>query len=112
MKANQIQAYTTGPKAALKDIWTKMTAGDIETWEGNAKGWFTHLGEGNQWKNKAWLEPTIVEKQALVLRLWFAKGLDPRKKESVRGVYLGRFSGMLVTHFGERFSNIEIVEAD
>jgi hypothetical protein len=90
---------TSKPKALLAKIKNAIDDKSIETWEYDGDGDFTHTPD--QWRNKAWLRPTIEEGQ-LSFRLLPQK--DVKLTKVVYGVYHGRFIEMLLTHFDEDFT--------
>ena len=88
-----IYIKTANPKGLLDDIKQSIGNKVIQTWIEDEEGDFTH---DSQWKNKAWFHPQIKNGQ-------LAFGLVGRKDESmtklIYGIYHGRFSEMLLTHF-------------
>lgn len=89
----------------LNAIKKAIDNGHIETWSYDSDGDFTH--NVDQWKNKAWLRPQIYsDALELVLVSPHATPLVP----IVRGVYLGRFSEMLIAHFDQSISSISILK--
>lgn len=96
---------TSEPSVLLKAIKTGIAEGDIETWSCDRDGAFSHETDSGQWKGKARLKQT-VEADRIVFKLSWLNGSE--HEPAVRGVYEGRFVEMLVTHFRDRFSSIEV----
>jgi hypothetical protein len=93
---------TANPSALLAAIRTEIDSKEVETWEYDDDGDFTHTPV--QWKNRAWLRP---QTGTGMLRFGF---LGPRNVEMTKliyGVYHGRFIEMLLTHFDDRFSSVD-----
>ncbi len=93
------------PQELLKLIKDKIKNEEIETWEIDEEGDFTHVPD--QWRKEAWLRPHVDrDNQILVFGI-----LGRRSKPMynvVYAVYHGRFSEMLLTHFGEEIKCINI----
>lgn len=105
MKAH-IQAFTGDGQKLLAAIKKSIDNKQIGTWSYDSAGDLTH--DVPQWINKAWLKPT-VNPQGIDFQILVPEGvaqLDP----TTRGVYLGRFSEMLVTHFDASLTSIRIVD--
>jgi hypothetical protein len=93
-----VTAYTDNPKQLLRAIKQAIDDNVVQTWSYDADGDFTHIPE--QWKNEAWLRPTI-HSDRIVFNI-----INPRGKNITRtiyAVYHGRFTEMLLTHFDEKF---------
>jgi len=102
MNANILWARTTDPAGLLKAIKTAIDKGHVRTWKYDTDGDFTHCVQ--QWEGKAWLRPTIGI-GALGLSFRVPKtGEEPE----VRGVYLGRFSEMLINHFRSSVASLDL----
>ena len=95
-----IVVVTSKPKTLLAAIKKAIDDKDVETWEYDSDGDFTHTPP--QWRQKAWLRPVVQEGQ-LTFKLLPQK--DVSLTNAVNGVYHGRFIEMLVTHFAEQFSS-------
>lgn len=97
-----IYISTDNPQGLLDNIRKNIESQTIQTWNEDSEGDFTHV---SQWKEKAWFKPFIREN-----RLDF--GLIGRKDEDmtkmIYGVYHGRFSEMLLTHFDLMINSIEL----
>lgn len=91
--------YTSQPQKLLDNIKKAIAEKKIDTWECDKDGDFTHVPE--QWKGKGWLRPKIVA-GTLQLGLLGQQGIVMNRV--IYGVYHGRFSEMLFTHFHGDFS--------
>jgi hypothetical protein len=91
---------TPGPNGLLAAIKKAIDDGDIDTWEYDEDGDFTHVPP--QWNKKAWLRP-VVTSGLLQFGLLGQKGIAMTK--TIYGVYHGRFIEMLLTHFDDSFSS-------
>ena len=93
---------TTDPHGLLNAIKESIDNQIVQTWSIDEEGDFTHA---SQWKNKAWLKPVVQSDQ-------LAFGLIGRKDEimtkAVYGIFHGRFSEMLLTHFDGNITSIEL----
>ncbi|MCR5152560.1 MAG: hypothetical protein K6A98_05340 [Prevotella sp.] len=94
---------TTGnPESLLNDIRDSIEKQNVQTWSVDVQGDFTHV---SQWKEKAWFRAYVRTK-----RLVF--GLIGRKDEAmtkmVYGLYHGRFSEMLLTHFDANIEDLNL----
>lgn len=96
-----IIVQTPAPAKLLADIKTAIKEGHVETWLVDPEGDFTH--EPEQWRKKAWLNPTVVP-GVLVFGLLGQKNVTMTK--AIYGTYHGRFIEMLLTHFDDEFTSI------
>lgn len=100
-----IYITTDKPQGLLDSIREKIENQTIQTWNEDSEGDFTHV---SQWKEKAWFKPYVQQDQKS--RLTF--GLIGRKDETMTkrlyGIYHGRFSEMLLTHFDSMINSIEL----
>jgi hypothetical protein len=90
---------TPNPKDLLASIRKAIDESKVETWSYDQDGDFTHTP--NQWIYQAWLRPVVVP-GALIFGLVGKK--DVQMTKVVYGVYHGRFTEMLLTHFDDDFS--------
>lgn len=95
-----VNVQTDSPEELLNSIYSAIEDGTIQTWESDQDGDFTH--SPHQWKNKAWLRPSI-EGGDLVLNILWPQGQKLSKE--VYAVYHGRFIEMLLAHFDDSFSD-------
>lgn len=94
--------YTENPELLLETFNDNISRGDIETWDTNTKGYFTHTAR--QWQNRAWLKPKIEESR-LALYIIPPKGVWI--SSVVYGVYHGRFVEAMLVHCDTLFSRSE-----
>ncbi len=96
-----IRIATANPSTLLAKIRQAIISGQIETWQVDKDGDFTHSPQ--QWRHRAWLRPFIREES-----LEF--GILPNKESglgrSVYAIYHGRFIEMLLTHFDGDFDRV------
>jgi hypothetical protein len=86
---------TTTPKKLLVTFKKAIDDGHIVTWEyDKTSGDFTHTPP--QWKNKAWLRPTVYEGQRLVFNIIGRN--DEKLLKATYGLYHGRFIESMLTH--------------
>lgn len=93
---------TPSPNKLLADIKAAVERKEVDTWQYDADGDFTHSPE--QWARKAWLRPRI-ENGDLIFTILPRK--DTPVSKIVYGVYHGRFIEMLLNHFDTAFSQTE-----
>lgn len=97
-----IYISTNNPQGLLDEIRENIENKVIQTWIIDEDGDFTHV---SQWKNKAWFKSRVYNG-----RLEF--GLIGRKDEPmsklIYGLYHGRFSEMLLTHFDGRIEELQL----
>ncbi|KWE77275.1 hypothetical protein WL78_00500 [Burkholderia ubonensis] len=92
---------TDDPAQLLSDIRKKISQKHIETWFFDNAGDFSHTPE--QWRYKAWLRPHVEPGQ---LRFSLISNNKINLTKAIYGVYHGRFSEMLLTHFEDRFHEL------
>jgi hypothetical protein len=96
-----ITLYTTTPQKLLNDFKKKIDEGHIATWSYDKDGDFTH--ETNQWRNSAWLVPTI--ETGVALKFKFLGNSKVLTTWALYGIYQGRFIESMVTHCHDLFTN-------
>ncbi|MDQ3032734.1 MAG: hypothetical protein M3Y87_09980 [Myxococcota bacterium] len=94
--------HTADAEALLVQIQTAIDGGKVRTWGYDRDGDFTHTAE--QWQNKAWLRPRLLNAERLVLNIIAPRGQQVTK--AIYGVYHGRFAEMVLTHFDEHCESI------
>jgi hypothetical protein len=100
-----VKVFAASPQELLAAIGREIDNGEITTWEMTSQGSFTHTPASGQWKNKAWLRPTIGDK-SIVFNIIRPKGGNVSKE--VYAVYHGRFSEMLLAHFDAELTAIRL----
>jgi len=94
-----VKVICNNPLQLLSEIKSAIANGNIQTWQLDKDGDFTHAPV--QWQYKAWMRPRITP-GLLTFNI-----LGPSKStlsKEVYGVYHGRFIEMLLTHFDVKFS--------
>lgn len=101
-----ITIKTADSNQLVAAITTEIKEGKIETWNCqfyNSFDYFTHTSV--QWLRKAWLKPCIKPNE-VSFTIVYPNGKTANRV--IEGIYYGRFIGMLLTHFPNRFSSIEV----
>lgn len=96
-------AITSKPDDLLSRIRSQIDAGNIDTWEYDDAGDFTHVPD--QWHRRAWLHPIATPSGALLTFKLIARE-NAIVTPTIYGVYHGRFIEMLVTHFENEFEYV------
>lgn len=91
---------TTDPKRLLTDVKTAIDTGKVVTWSYDKDGDFTHTPP--QWKNQAWLRPSIDPGRLTLTFLGNAKLVTSKEAYAI---YHGRFIEMMLAHFDKQFSS-------
>lgn len=99
-----ITVLTSNPRGLIEKINKFVSEGKSQTWEIDSDGDFTHSPE--QWKNEAWFTVSFINEDSIVFGMLPPIG-DVITSE-VYAIYHGRFSEMLLSHFDEDFSEIQI----
>lgn len=98
-----IFVITNQPRKLLENLKRKINDKKIDTWLYDNDGDFYHVP--NQWKFKAWLSP-FVENNRLVFGIIGQKEIN--LSTLAYAVYHGRFVEMLLNHFDQQFSEVNI----
>lgn len=85
--------------AAIKQAIDK---GEIATWAYDADGDFTHTPD--QFREEAWMRPHVPAQGPLTFGIVGKTGVPMTK--ALYGIYHGRFSEMLLTHFDDTITNV------
>lgn len=91
------------PAVILAVLKRKIDNKEIDTWEYDEDGDFTHSAP--QWKNKAWFSP-ICKDDMLEFRILGRKETKMTKMEY--SVYHGRFTEMLLNYFSNCIVTFEL----
>src|SRR5574337_1256706 len=91
---------TSDPRGLLELARAGVNAGEIETWECDADGDFTH--NPPQWNKKAWFRPRL-ESDRIIFNIFPPRG--ERLSTAVYAIYHGRLIEMLLNHFDRKFSS-------
>ncbi len=100
-----IKVFTERPQTLLRKIREGIEDESIVTWSVDEDGDFTH--DKPQWRNKAWMRKKHIEPNKFIIFGIIGQKNRPIKK-SEYAVFHGRFAEMLLSHFDEMISNIEI----
>jgi len=93
---------TGNPQGLLDNIRERIEKQVVQTWSTDDDGDFTHI---SQWKNKAWFR-AHVQTGRLVFGLLGRK--DETMTKMIYGLYHGRFSEMLLTHFDASIEDMQL----
>ncbi len=92
---------TPTPSKLLADIKTAIKEGHVKTWLLDTDGDLTH--EPEQFRNKAWLNPTVGPG---VLLFGLLGQTNVTMTKPLYGIYHGRFIEMLLSHFDDEFTSV------
>jgi hypothetical protein len=95
----------TNPKFLLEIIQKEINNNSIETWKYDPHSGFTHTTNDSQWEGRAFLKPHINGKR-LIFGIQLPKAEE--MQSIVYGVYHGRFAEMLLSHYHNYFTDLEI----
>lgn len=105
----------TKAKILLIKINNAVAKGEWQTWEVDqkiAEKPFFHIGDSKQWASEARLyppkEPDGDKKNRLTFTLKLQQGAT-KPSQYIRGIYLGRFSEMLIVHFENQLKHITLI---
>jgi hypothetical protein len=104
----KIEALTASPDQLVTAIDKLMIEGGLETWKivksQQQTIFYTHTPD--QWNEKA-LISRFVGQDRVVFAITYWKGLT-QPTIADKGVYFGRFTEVLLVHFREYFSKLEV----
>lgn len=95
---------TSRPNWVITQIRSRIDNSQIDTWEYDKDGDFTHVG---QWKNLAWMSP-VIEENCVIFRILGRNSVKMTLMEYA--VFHGRFLEMLINQFPDESKKI-IIEA-
>ena len=98
----QLVSHVT-PKMLLDKILEQIDNGIIDTWEIDSDGDLTHTPY--QWKGEAWFQYRPNESELI---FGIVARRDKKMSKVIYGLYHGRFSEMLLTHFDSQIKEITI----
>jgi hypothetical protein len=103
----KIIAYTNTPNALKNAIDKKINDKELKTWEivksDKKEVLYSHIPE--QWREKAMPKPEIFKNKVEFNIRWWD---DKKPEESTKGYILGRFVEILMVHFRDKFTHLEI----
>lgn len=104
----KIIAFTSNSSSLKKTIDKKIEDNELKTWEilKNDKDevLYSHIPE--QWKERAMLKPNILNDRIEFEIKWWSKNGEP--DEATKGYITGRFVEILMVHFRNQFTKLEI----
>ena len=104
----KIIAFTSNSSSLKKTIDKKIEDNELKTWEilKNDKDevLYSHIPE--QWKERAMLKPNILNDRIEFEINWWRKNGEP--DEATKGYITGRFVEILMVHFRNQFTKLEI----
>ena len=104
----KINVMTDKPQVLINAIEKAIKDGNLKTWDKvvNAKGQTLYTHTPEQWNGKAMPKPYFYDDKIRFEMEWWSKNEEP--SEEVKGYILGRFTEVLMVHFSNYFSNLEI----
>lgn len=104
----KIIAFTNQPTALKNSINKKINDNELKTWEivKNNENEVLYSHTPDQWKEKAMPKPYIYDNRVVFIIKWWNQNEDP--DEATKGYILGRFVEILMVHFREKFTHLEI----
>jgi hypothetical protein len=92
-----------------RELWNAIVEGiddgSIRTWAfDNSRKYLTHIGSGDQWKNRAFMKPSLSTDR-LIFNI-----IMPRNENvttEVYAIYHGRLIEMILAHFDKLFSSAQ-----
>lgn len=100
-----IMVMTNRPSTLLRAIKDAIKDSSVRTWEVDPDGDFTHSTSSGQFDGKAWLSPSVGDG---CLTFTIVPTKSGTISTALYGIYHGRFSEMLLSHFDNMFQNIVI----
>jgi hypothetical protein len=104
----KICAYTNDASALKNAIDEKIDKKELKTWEKlhNNKSEVLYSHTPEQWKEKALLKPYIYNDRLELVINWWNNHEEP--EESTKGYITGRFVEILLVHFKDDYTHLEI----
>jgi hypothetical protein len=96
-----INLITDTPNKLLATFKKAIDEGHVATWSYDKDGDFTHTA--TQWKGLAWLCPSVVEKERLVLNIMPPQ--NSKVSSEVYAIYHGRFIESMLAHCDQLFTS-------
>lgn len=101
-----ILIHTANPVAFVVQIRNKINEGTIETWMTDSQGDFTH--SPHQWRYCSWFRPYLLDEDGYNLVFVIIPSKKHLFTRTLYGLYHGRFTEMLLTHFGAQITKFKI----
>jgi hypothetical protein len=96
-----LRFITSTPSKLLSAFKEAIDNGHVDTWKYDEQGDFTHTP--SQWKNRAWMRPSIVTGEKLVFNILRPKGSTVPM--DIYAVYHGRFIESMIAHCNSLFTD-------
>ncbi len=103
----KIIAYTDNPTTLKNTIDKKINDNELKTWKivKNDKKEVLYSHTPEQWNEKAMPKPLMYDNRIeFEIRCW----KDAAPDEATKGYILGRFVEILMVHFSNKFTHLEI----
>lgn len=104
----QIVIHTKNGQLLLKNIYSKIDSGELKTWEirinKNQEVLFNNTPE--QWAGKVLLKPDDHYNGFKIITTYWSS--SPAPNEANKGYIIGRFIEILMVHFKDQFSKLEV----
>jgi len=106
----ELVVYTDSPQDIIEKFNDDIKKKSITDWERNANGDYTYVIEGKgPYYKKAWIHvEKLEEEDKFRMTLKGIKGDKSLKKETIQGVYFGRFIEMLISRFEQEIDKIRV----
>lgn len=104
----KIIAYTNNPTVLKNALDKKIIDKELKTWDivKNDKNEILYSHSPEQWNEKAMLLPCIYDDSVEFVISWWQNNGEPH--EATKGYILGRFVEVVMVHFRDNFSQLEI----
>lgn len=103
---SKIKVETDDPQSLLKSITQSISNNKIATWEIDNEHDFVYTA--NQWRDQAWISHPHLTQTQMTFKIIESKTTP--MSATIRGIYLGRFCEMLITHFDSKILEIKICD--
>jgi hypothetical protein len=102
-----ITTYTKNPKQLINSISKKITDNDLKTWDivEDSEGEILYTHTPAQWNETAMPKPYIETDHVCFKIIWWE---NEEPDEATKGYIIGRFTEILMVHFREQFTHLEI----
>lgn len=105
----KMEVLTTSPKQLVAAIDKAMNAEELKTWKivKTSKDEIRYTHTPSQWEGKALIAALAeVNKVVFSIRHWDGK---PEPTMDDKGYYFGRFTEVLLVHFRNYFTKLEVI---
>lgn len=101
-----IRVETANPQQLVEQIKKAITEKSIVTWSLDSDGDFNPTQD--QWEGKAWMRVKTKDSEPNILYVAIIESRKVKMTRSIYGVFHGRFSEMLLTHFDTDIVSLSI----